>query len=108
MRKYVLPAALLGGLMSCSELPTAPLTQQLSSPSSLSRDVSHVPIPGQYIVLFRANGASAMANAATVGSLYGARVDRVYTSAINGAAVQIADDAAAALDKVQAQAKPQK
>ncbi|MEO5814465.1 MAG: PKD domain-containing protein [Gemmatimonadaceae bacterium] len=97
MRKYVLPAALLGGLMSCSDLPTAPLTQQRPSPSSVARDVDHVVIPGQYIVRFRAGGASSLSNAAIVGNLYGGRVDRVYTSAINGASMQLADDAAAAL-----------
>jgi subtilisin family serine protease len=97
MRKYALPAALLGGLMSCSDLPTAPLTQQLSSPSTTARDVSHIPIPGQYIVRFRSNGGSALSNAAVVSSLYGGSVDRVYTSAIHGAAMHLADDAAAAL-----------
>ncbi|MDB4891615.1 MAG: peptidase and in kexin sedolisin [Gemmatimonadetes bacterium] len=98
MRKYALPAALVGGLMSCSDLPTAPLPEhQLSSPSGTSRDVSPVPIPGQYIVRFRSNGASAPSNAAIVRSLYGGSVDRVYVSAINGAAMHLADDAAAAL-----------
>ncbi len=97
MRKYALPAALVGGLMSCSDLPTAPLPQQLSSPSSTSRDLSHVPIPGQYIVRFHSNGASALSSAAVVRSLYGGTVDRVYTSAINGAAMHLADDAVAAL-----------
>ncbi|MEO8334225.1 MAG: PKD domain-containing protein [bacterium] len=97
MRKYALPAALLGGLMSCSDLPTAPVTQQLASPSELSFDVSHVPIPGQYIVLFRSNGATALSNSAIVSNLYGGTVDRVYSSAINGAAMTLSDSGVVAL-----------
>jgi subtilisin family serine protease len=97
MRKYALPAALLGGLMSCSDLPTAPSTQSSPIAPSISRDASQIPIPGQYIVRFRSGVGSALANAMQVGTSYGGTVDRVYTSAINGAAMHLADDAALAL-----------
>ncbi|MEP6731647.1 MAG: PKD domain-containing protein [bacterium] len=59
--------------------------------------MNHVPIPGQYIVRFRASGAGTLSTAAIVSSLYGGNVDRVYTSAINGAAMHLSDDAAEAM-----------
>ncbi len=95
MRKYVLPAALLGGLMSCSDLPTTPLTHP--SPPSAALDVNHVPIPGSYIVRFRANGATSLSNAAIVSSVYGGTVDHVYSAALDGAAMHLSDAAVIAL-----------
>ena len=92
----MLPAVIIGGLTSCGDLPTAPVSIQVSLPGAQS-DVSRVPIPGQYIVRFRLSSTDALSNAKLVQSAYGGTVERLYSSAINGAAMKLADDAAAAL-----------
>jgi subtilisin family serine protease len=95
MRFIALSAALLGGVVACGELPTTPVPLRASAAST-----SAAPnyIPGRYIVRFR-GGASpdVMSNAIAVGMSHGGVIDRVYTSAINGAAMQLSDVAAAAL-----------
>ena len=98
MRKLVLSAALVGGLAACTDAPSAP---SLLAPSESARasntQASGAPIPGQYIVQFRPSSTDALTNAKYVERLMGGSTVHVYTRVLNGAAMQLADDAAAAL-----------
>jgi hypothetical protein len=96
MRKVVLPA-ILCGLAACSDVPSSPQVATPFVPSSVSRSNASVPIPGQYIVQFRPSGVSSLANARYVESRVGGVTKFVYTTVLNGAAMTLADDAAAAL-----------
>ncbi|MDB4891614.1 MAG: peptidase and in kexin sedolisin [Gemmatimonadetes bacterium] len=96
MRKVVLPA-LLCGLAACSDVPSSPQVATPFVPSSVSRSNANVPIPGQYIVQFRPSGVASLANARYVESRVGGVTKFVYTTVLNGAAMTLADDAAAAL-----------
>jgi PKD repeat protein len=97
MRKYVLPAALACGLAACSESPSAPPRDTLSPSAPASFSKSGDPIAGQYIVQFRPGGASALSNAKYVEHTMGGATKFVYSRVMNGAAMQLSDDAATAL-----------
>ena len=96
MRKVVLPA-LLCGLAACSEVPSSPQIATPFIPASAARFQAGVPIPGQYIVRFRPGGSDALSNAAYAERMVGGVTKYVYTTVLNGAAMTLADDAAAAL-----------
>jgi PKD repeat protein len=93
MRK-VLSAALLCGLAACSDAPsmTAPALVTPRGPSLTS-----APIPGRYIVQFRKSASTSLKDAMSVQQSYGGNVEHVYTAAINGAVMQLSDNAVAAL-----------
>ena len=94
MRKLLLAAALAGGLSACGE--NAPVSAPLAAPPAARS--TGAAIPGQYIVLFKpALAADLASNATRVQSEYGGVVERIYSPAINGVVMQIADDAADAL-----------
>ena len=96
MRKVVLPA-LLCGLAACSDAPSSPQVATPFIPVSATRAQTGVPIPGQYIVVFRPGGSDALTNAKYVERMVGGDTKFVYTTVLNGAAMTLADDAAAAL-----------
>jgi PKD repeat protein len=97
MRKFVLPAALACGLAACSEAPSAPPAAAPPRPTPASFSRSGDPIPGQYIVQFRPSSTDALTNAKYVERTMGGVTTFVYTRVLNGAAIQLSDDAAAAL-----------
>ncbi|MEP6621715.1 MAG: S8 family peptidase, partial [bacterium] len=99
MKKLVPYAALVCVLSACSDVPssTAPLTPAPIVPLSAARSEQGVPVPGQYIVRFRDNEPNALSRAQAIERSHGAVIERIYTSAIKGAAMQLADAAAIAL-----------
>jgi subtilisin family serine protease len=96
MRKAVLPA-LLCGLAACSDAPSTTQVATPFIPVSATRSQTGVPIPGQYIVRFRLGGSDALTNAMYAERMVGGVTKYVYTTVLNGAAMTLADDAAAAL-----------
>jgi PKD repeat protein len=98
MRKVVLPAALLCGLAACSDVPSSPqVATPFVPPNATRSQTGDVPIPGQYIVQFRASTIDALTNARYAERMVGGVTKFVYTTVLNGATMTLADDAAAAL-----------
>ena len=95
MKKVSAVAALLA-LAACTDAPTAPLTA-VPHIQSAARDASTEPITNQYIVRFQDNEPDPALHAKQIERTHGAVVERVYTAAIKGAAMSLADDAAEAL-----------
>ncbi len=98
MRKLVLSVALACGAVACSDTPsaTAPATTLSAATANLSRS-SSVLIPGRYIVQFRKSSSTSLKDAAVVSQSYGGTVQQVFTTALNGAVMQLSDNAVAAL-----------
>ena len=97
MRKLLLPAALACGLAACADTPSAPTSAAPSVPERATLSQSGIPIPGQYIIQFRPGGADSRTNATSIERNMGGATRYVYTRVLNGAAMLLADDAAAAL-----------
>ncbi|MEP6731645.1 MAG: S8 family serine peptidase [bacterium] len=98
MRKLIVPAALACGLAACADAPSAPPTAAAQlHPAAASFGRAGDPIPGRYIVQFKSGGADAVTNAKYVERTAGGVTSYVYTKVLNGAAMQLGDDAAAAL-----------
>ncbi len=95
MKKVSAVVALLA-LAACTDAPTAPLTA-VPHIQSAARDASTEPITNQYIVRFQDNEPDPALHAKQIERTHGAVVERVYTAAIKGAAMSLADDAAEAL-----------
>ena len=84
--------------MSCSELPTTPrLAAALVAVESVARRSATYRSPGSTSFSFARMASLPLSNANSRQHFYGGTVDRVYSSAINGAAMKLSDDAAAAL-----------
>src|SRR4051812_9979797 len=102
MKRYVTPVVALLALAACSDVATAP---SASSAKPLvpvvSRSSGTEPIANKYIVRFRDDEPNASARAHSIERSHGATVERVYSSAFKGAAMTLADDAAAALSADQ-------
>ncbi len=98
MKKYLISAALLGGLSACSDIPMAPAPAALSAPlAEPSRALQTAPIPNTYIVRFLDNEPNPLLHARVIERTHGAVIKHVYTTALKGAAFAIADAAAQAL-----------
>src|SRR5258708_7614880 len=103
MKKLAYYAVILGAVVSCSEAPTAPLSESARTQllPAAAPNASVQPIPNQYIVRFPDNEPSSIARARLIERSHGAVVQRVYDTAIKGAAFTMADDAAEALKTVK-------
>ena len=103
MKKLAYYAVILGAVVSCSDTPTAPLSESAWSPPLplAAANAPVQPIPNQYIVRFPDNEPSSIARARLIERSHGAVVQRVYDTAIKGAAFTMADDAAEALKSVK-------
>ncbi|MEO5814463.1 MAG: PKD domain-containing protein [Gemmatimonadaceae bacterium] len=102
MRKRILAAAVVCGVAACSDLPSANAPASTIATVAATRanlpQTPSTPIPGRYIVQFRASSTNTLAkNAAVVSQMYGGTVERVYTTALNGAVMQLSDAGVAAL-----------
>ena len=97
MRKFLVPVALISGLVACGDVPTAPRAASEIQVAPATREESHVPIPGKYIVRFKDTESNVPARGQEIERLYGAVVERTYSSALKGVSVQLADAAASAL-----------
>src|ERR1700740_2224630 len=90
--------ALAVGLAACVDTPTAPTSiRVIPIVPAPRRDVGVEPITGKYVIRFRADEPNAAVHAHLLERTHGAVVERVYTSAIKGASVAMAEDAAEAL-----------
>src|SRR5258707_7578085 len=103
MKKLAYYAVILGAVVSCSDTPTAPLSESAWSPPLplAAANAPVQPIPNQYIVRFPDNEPSSIALARLIERSNVAVVQRVYDAAIKGAAFTMADDAAEALKSVK-------
>ena len=104
MRTRFPAAAVLLAVAACTDAPTAPTALSAPAPllgvpyaSAASRAAEPVPLPNRYIVRFNDNEPNSLAHARAIERSHGAVVQRVYNTAIKGAAVAMADDAAEAL-----------
>lgn len=96
MKSFVFPAALLLGLAACAESPsTAP--SPLASSTAEPRFARQVPIPGQYIVVFRSDVDDVDGEALKLSAKHGGKITHTYKSALRGMALQLSDAEAAAL-----------
>ena len=96
MKRLIALAAAAFGLAACSDIPLAPVQVPASS-ATLSRGGSGAPISGEYIVRFRDDEGDVSGLAARIASKHGAKVARLYHSAIKGTLLQLSDAQAAAL-----------
>ncbi len=99
MRRTAFSAGTLCALVACSDAPSSPAPTPLIAPAaaSLTLGGGSVPIPGRYIVRYRANALDWQLRVQSLTSAHGAVVERVYSAVFNGAAIQIADSLAQTL-----------
>ena len=102
MRTRLSVAVAVLAAAACTDAPTAPVSSApvISVPyysSAASRATAPEPLPNRYIVRFNDNEPNSLAHARAIERTHGAVIQRVYNTALKGAAVAMADDAAEAL-----------
>ena len=97
MRKVAVMAMFALGFAACTDVPVAPSSVAGPTQASFAKGAAGVPIPGNYIVLFRDNEADVDGQANKLAIKHAGKIKHLYKSAVKGMALELSDAKVAAL-----------